>query len=158
MLSLLAACSTSMAPEPSLAPRVAEGIDPRVPLPAAIPAGTADAVLVQQLDALVREARNGVASFNSRQADAERLATSAGPMASESWIVAQKALSVLVDQYGVTTRASAEIDAVAANRLNRQQWIAPADQAAIAAAAAEVSAISARQAEAIDRLTQSLAR
>jgi hypothetical protein len=113
---------------------------------------------VQQLDALVREARNGVASFNSRQADAERLATSAGPMASESWIAAQKALSVLVDQYGVTTRASAEIDAVAANRLNRQHWIAPADQAAIAAAAAEVSAISARQAEAIDRLTQSLAR
>ena len=93
-----------------------------------------------------------------RQAVADRLAAAAGPMASESWIAAQQALSRLIEQDGVTTRAAADIDALAASRLEGQHWIRPADQQAIAAAAAEVAAINEAQAAAIDRLTSQLAR
>ena len=80
------------------------------------------------------------------------------PVASESWVTAQSAVSLLVEQYGVTTRAAADIDALASERLQRQKWIAPADQAAIAAAQTEVQSISSRQAEAIDRVKDQLAR
>ena len=79
-------------------------------------------------------------------------------MASESWIAAQQSLSVLIEQYGVTSKAAADIDALASNRLEGQRWIRPADQQAIAAAAAEVSAISGPQSAAISRLSNQLAR
>ena len=68
------------------------------------------------------------------------------------------ALSRLVEQYGVTTHAAADIDALAAQRLESQRWIVPADREAIAAAAAEVAEISNRQAAAIDRIKGQLAR
>ena len=79
-------------------------------------------------------------------------------MASESWIAAQQALSVLIERYGTTTRASADIDALASNRLEGQHWIRPVDQQTIAAAAAEVAAISNSQAASIQRLKDQLAR
>jgi hypothetical protein len=96
--------------------------------------------------------------FETKQAEAERLAAGAGPIASESWIAAQQALSLLVDQYGVTTKAAADIDALAATRIENQHWIRPSDQQAIAAAAAEVGAINEAQAAVIGRLRDRLAR
>src|SRR5262249_43019284 len=158
-MALAAGCSApNVGPEPSLAPRAAEAIDPRVPIPSEVPAGPADASLAAQLAGLVSDAKAGVPSFNARQADAERLAAGAGPMASESWVAAQQALSQLIEQYGVTTRAAANIDALGSDRLQRQHWIGPADQQALAAAAAEVKSISDAQAAAIDRLKDQLAR
>lgn len=97
-------------------------------------------------------------AFDAREAEASRLAAAAGPAASEGWIAAEQALSRLVEQYGVTTRAAADIDALAASRLEQQRWIAPAERETIAAAASEVAAISQRQAEAIERLKDRLAR
>ena len=79
-------------------------------------------------------------------------------MASESWIAAQQALSRLVEQHGVTTRAAGDVDALAANRLEGQHWIRPSDREAIAAAAAEVGSINNAQSEAIRRLTAQLER
>ena len=145
-------------PEPSLAPRAAEAIDPRLPVPSVVPAGPVDPALVQRLEALVGTVRAGVPLFDARQAEAARLAGQAGPMASESWIEAEKALSLLIEQYGVTTRAAADIDAMASGKLASQRWIAPADQAAITAAAAEVAVISARQADTLGQLKDQLAR
>jgi hypothetical protein len=157
--TLLGACSmTGTRPEPSLAPRAAEAIDPRVPVPGHVPSGTVDAALARQLNNLVGQARDGVGLFGTRQADAERLAAVAGPAASESWVAAEQALSRLVEQYGVTTNAAAEVDALAASRLEGQHWIRPADQQAIAAAAAEIGAISDRQAAAIGHLRDQLTR
>lgn len=86
------------------------------------------------------------------------MAAGVGPEAGESWVAAQSALSRLIEQYGVTTRAAADIDALAADRLERQKWIAQADQAAIASAQAEVAQISNRQSDAIDRLKAQLTR
>jgi hypothetical protein len=58
----------------------------------------------------------------------------------------------------VTTRAAADIDALAANRLEGQHWIRPADREAIAAAAAEVATINENQSATIERLNNQLAR
>lgn len=158
-LALLAACSVqNTGPEPSLAPRPAEAIDPRVPVPLEAPAGNADPALVARLGELVAQVRAGAPSFDTRLEEANRLAAGAGPEASEGWVAAQASLSRLVEQFGVTTRAAADIDALAAERLERQKWITPADQAAITSAQADVASISNRQSEAIDRLKQQLTR
>lgn len=153
-----AACSTTPVQEPSLAPRAAEAIDPRVPLPSVIPSGPVDASLAERLRTLVDTVRAGTPAFDAQEAEATRLTSAAGPMASESWIAAQQSLSVLIEQYGVTSKAAADIDALASARLEGQRWIRPADQQAIAAAAAEVSAISGPQSAAISRLSNQLAR
>src|SRR5687767_14996250 len=109
---LVGACSSAgTGPEPSLAPRAAEAIDPRVPIPATVPSGTSDAALVSRLNELVGAARTGTPQFEARLSNADQLASAAGPATSESWVVAQQALSLLIEQYGVTTRAAAEIDA-----------------------------------------------
>jgi hypothetical protein len=156
---LFSGCSTAgSGPQPSLAPRAAEAIDPRLPIPNTVPSGPIDAALAGKLSALVGQARGGVPMFETKRADAERLAAGAGPMASESWVAAQQALSLLVGQYGITTKAAADIDALAASRIEGQRWIRPSDQQAITAAAAEVGAINEAQAAAIGRLRDRLAR
>jgi hypothetical protein len=159
LLLALAACSSpSAGPEPSLAPRPAEAIDPRVPIPADIPPGTVNPVLARRLDELVAEARAGELAFQAREAEASRLAAGAGPEASEGWVAAQQALSRLVEQYGVTTRAAADIDALAATQLESKRWISPADQAAINAAANAVATVGEPQAAAIARIRDGIAR
>jgi hypothetical protein len=155
---LVAGCTPPVMTEPSLAPRAAESVDPRVPIPDVLPAGPVDAELAQRLQGLVDTARAGTSAFNAQELEANRLAAAAGPMASESWIAAQQALSRLVERHGVTTRAAGDIDALAGSRLEGQHWIRPADREAIAAAAAEVASINTAQAEAIQRLTGQLAR
>ena len=122
------------------------------------PFGRQHAALARRLQELVATARAGVAGFDAQEAVATRLAASAGPMASESWIAAQQALSRLVEQHGVTTRAAGDVDALAGNRLDGQRWIRPSDREAIAAAAAEVAEINDMQADVIDRLNRQLAR
>jgi hypothetical protein len=144
--------------EPSLAPRAAEAIDPRLPIPDNVPVGPVDSALAGRLRELVETARSAVPAFERQEAEAAGLASAAGPMASESWIAAQQALSMLIEQYGVTTRAAGDIDALAANRLYNQRWIRPADQLAIASASVEVAIIGDAQAAAIDKLKNQLAR
>jgi hypothetical protein len=157
--ALTSACSAPNAgPEPSLAARPAEAVDPRVPVSNEVQSGTLDPALATALGGLVGEARAGVPTFDAKQAEAEKLAAVAGPMASESWVAAQQALSLLIEQHGVTTRAAANIDELASSRLQNQRWIRPAEQQAIAAAAAEVAAVNDAQAAAIDRLKNQLAR
>ena len=153
-----AACTTAPMQEPSLAPRAAEAIDPRLPIPDTVPTGPVDATLAARLGELVDAVRAGTSAFETQEAQAARLASAAGPMASESWIAAQQALSVLIDRYGVTTRAAADIDALASSKLEGQHWIRPADQQAIGSAAAEVAAISNAQHASIERLKDQLAR
>ena len=157
-LLLAAGCSPAPMTEPSLATRAAESIDPRLPIPDTAPTGTVDAALAQRLQALIEAARAGTSEFNAQEGEATRLAASAGPAASESWIAAQQALSRLVERHGVTTRAAGDIDALAGSRLEGQHWIRPADREAIAAAAAEVGSINDAQTGAIERLTSQLAR
>ena len=156
---LLASCSTPRtAPEPSLAPRAAEAIDPRVPIPDTVPTGPVDPALASRIEALLSEARGEVPAFEAREAEAARLAANAGPVSSEGWVVAQQALSRLVEQFGVTTRVAADIDALASSRLESTRWIRPADREAIAAAQSAIAAIVEPQAASVARIRERLAR
>ncbi|WP_051504288.1 hypothetical protein [Sphingomonas jaspsi] len=158
LLTLLSACAATSGPEPSLARRPAESIDPRVPVPGEIPAGTVDAALAAQLAAAIQAARGGVDEFDRRAGEAERLAAAAGPMASESWVAAQQSLSRLVEQQGVTARAAADVDALAATRLQTTKWLTPADQSAVRSAQETIAAIADPQLATIDRLRNQLTR
>ena len=154
---LATACARAdIGPEPSLAPRAAEAIDPRVAIPSDVPMGTVDPALAGRLAALVGEAHAAAPEFAALRADANRLADAAGPAPSESWIAAQQGLSRLVGQHGVTARVAADIDEIAATQIKNQRWIAPADREAIAAAAAEVRAISEAQSNAIQQIRERL--
>ena len=154
---LLSACATQQSTEPSLAPRAAEAIDPRVPIPSDVIAGPVDPALASRIAELVAEVRAGDAAFQMASQNAETLANAAGPQESESWIVAQEALSALVATRGPVTRAIADLDALAAGRIAATGGILPGDLAAIQAATAEAGAIGQRQAETIGRLQARLA-
>ncbi|QDP20014.1 hypothetical protein [Sphingomonas xanthus] len=158
-LAATASCSMpSAGPEPSLAPRPAEAIDPRLPVASSEPVGATDPALIARLAELTGRAGEGVERFSALEANASRLAAAAGPEGGESWIAAQQALSRLIEQFGVTTRAGADIDALAGEQLGTKRWISPADQAAISQASASVAALADRQSVAIDRIRGRLAR
>jgi hypothetical protein len=150
---LLSACSTTPpAAEPSLAPRAAEAIDPRVPIPNEVIAGPADPALAARIAELMGEVRSGDAAFQATAQTAETLVAAAGPAQSESWIVAQEALSGLVAARGPVSKAIADLDALASEPLAASGGILPGDLAAISAATSEAGAIGAQQAATIDRL------
>ena len=143
---------------PSLSPRAAEAIDPRLPLPTEPSPGTLDPALDARLAAAVAAARGGQDEFDRLAAIAQRSASSAGASQSEGWVAAQQALSALVAQHGVTTRAAADVDALAATRIDAERWLVPANRTAIEAAAATIGAINARQTATIAGLRQRLER
>jgi len=149
---LLGACSTPPGQSPSLAPRAAEAIDPRLPVRPDPVIGAPAPALAARLAQLVASARAGDAEFNPAAAEAERLAATAGAAQSESWIAAQQALSAAVAARGDTARALGDIDALAARPLEERGAIAPNDLAAIEAAAAEASAIDRRQAARVEAI------
>lgn len=150
---LLAACSTTPSGrEPSLAPRAAEAIDPRVPIPNEVVAGPADPALLSRIGELMGQVRSGDAAFRTAARNAETLAAAAGPAQSESWIVAQEALSGLVAARGTVSKAIADLDALASARLAASGGILPGDLAAIHAATSEAGAIGAQEAAVVDRL------
>ena len=89
LLATLAACTTTEVNAPSLAPRPAEAIDPRAPVPEPpIPTNPTPG-LVDQLDKLVAEAVAGDAAFQPAIDKAERLAAAAGARESEGWVIAR---------------------------------------------------------------------
>ena len=144
VLTLVAGCAKP-GNYPSLAPRAAEAIDPRVPIVADPSPGTVDPRVTLALAAAVARARGGRGEFDRLAGRAEALAGAAGAKQSESWVVAIQALSALTAQYGVTTSAAADVDAIAAERIDATRWLVPATQSAVGAAAGEVGAISAAQ-------------
>jgi hypothetical protein len=152
----IADCTAPSVRAPSLAPRAAEAIDPRVPVVAATTPQPVNPALATRLAELTGQARSGESAFAAAAGEAERLAATAGPPQSESWVVAQEALSAAVAARAPTTRALGDIDGIAALALAKQVGIAPDDLAAIEAASAEVGAIDRRQAQAIDALQQRL--
>ena len=150
-LALVAGCKAPGA-YPSLAPRAAEAIDPRIPIPANPSPGSVDPRIGAALAQAVARARAGRAAFDRLAQPAEALAAAAGPKQSEGWIAAVQALSALTAQHGVTTAAAADVDAIGAEEIDARQWLVPATQAAIAAAAAEIGAISTTQSGVLQRL------
>lgn len=155
-LAALPACAPSGGPPPSLLPRAAEAIDPRLPVTGAVNDRPVTPGLSARLSELVGQARGGDAAFRPLVDRAEQLAGSAGPPQSESWIIAQQALSVAVAARGPTARALGDIDALGADRLQSQGGLSPADLAAIQSAGVEVGGIAERQAATIDAIQRRL--
>ena len=153
---LLGACSTAGGPYPSLQPRAAEQIDPRVPVVRPMNDRPVSPALASRLAALVDQARGGNAAFDDAAATAEMLASGAGAPQSESWISAQEALTAAIAARKATAQALGDIDEIAATALQNQRGIAPNDLAAIQSAAGEVAAIDGRQAERIDAIQRRL--
>jgi len=148
----LAACSTPQGPAPSLAPRPAEAVDPRVPVNNPVKSGPVDAKLAAHLAALLDQVQEGDAAFRDAATTAERLTAAAGPPQSESWISAQQALSVAHAARGPTTRALGDIDGLAATALATKGGMSAADLAALRSAAARASEVDKAEAARIDAL------
>ena len=142
----LGACSAPGGPYPSLRPRAAETIDPRLPVPRPMNDRPVSAALASRLAALVDQARSGNAAFEAAVGEAERLSASAGAPRSEGWIAAEEALTAAIAARRPTATALADIDELAGNALETQRGIAPNDLAAIQTAAAEAGALDERQA------------
>jgi hypothetical protein len=152
----LSACASPGGPYPSLQPRAAEAIDPRVPIERPMNDRPVAAILAARLAQLVAQARDGDAAFEPAAATAERLAAAAGPAPSESWIAAQEALTAAMSAREPTAHALGDIDGLAAAMLQANGGIAPNDLAAIKSAATEVAAIDQRQNARIDALKKRL--
>jgi hypothetical protein len=152
----LVACSAPGGPYPSLQPRPAEAIDPRLPVVRPVNDRPVTPALASRLAALVGEARSGSAAFDDAAAEAERLAASAGSPQSEGWIAAQEALTAAIAARRPTATALGDIDALAATALQAQAGLAPNDLAAIKSAQSEVGALDARQAARIDAIQKRL--
>ena len=154
---MLTACSTSSGGRyPSLQPRAAEEIDPRLQPVKPMNDRPVAPALAAKLAALVDAAHGGDAAFAPAAAEAERLAASAGAPQSEGWIEAQEALSAAIAARKPTALAQADIDALGATALQTQGGIAPNDLKAIDSAAAEVSAIARVQTDRIDAIQKRL--
>jgi hypothetical protein len=154
--AVLTACSAPGGPYPSLQPRAAEAIDPRMPVVRPLNDRPVTASLAAQLSALVDQARSGNSAFDGAASEAERLAATAGGPQSEGWIAAQEALSAAIAARKPAVTALGDIDALAAAALQAQGGFAPSDLTAIETAQAEVAAIDARQAARIDAVQKRL--
>jgi hypothetical protein len=146
-LAALSACAAPGGPYPSLQPRAAEAIDPRLPIIRPINDRPVSAALASRLAALVDQARSGDAAFSAAAGEVERLAAAAGAPQSEGWIAAQQALTAAIATRRPTATALGDIDELAAAALQANGGIAPNDFAAIQGAQAEVGSLDRRQAE-----------
>jgi hypothetical protein len=155
-LIALSACSAPGGPYPSLRPRAAEAIDPRVPIVRPVNDRPVTASLAAKLSELVDAAHGGDAAFDVSAANAERLTANAGAPQSEGWIAAQEALTAAIAARKPTATALGDIDNLAAAALQAQRGLAPSDLAAIKRAQAEVGALDARQAARIDAIKKTL--
>ena len=156
LIAALSGCALPASRAPSLAYRAAEAIDPRVPVPEPQRSTMVDPSLAAQLSTLVARAEVGDTQFRSAAPSAQRAAASAGARQSESWILAQQALSALVAARNLVTRSLGDIDALGATRIQRLGGIAAADMRAIQSAAAQVGAIDRREAALIEQLQAQL--
>ena len=155
-LFLVAACSSAGGHYPSLQPRAAEAIDPRLQPIRPMNDRPVTGTLASKLSALVDQARSGEAAFEPVASEAERLAASAGAPQGEGWIAAQEALSAAIAARKATALAQSDIDALSATALQTHGGIAPNDLQAIDNAAADVSSISRSQTDRIAAIQRRL--
>ncbi len=154
---LLSACASGNAP-PSLLPRAAEAIDPRIPVVKPLNDRPVNSELAGRLAELVAKARSSDAAFRPAAEEAQRLAEAAGDPQSESWIIAEQALSRAIATRDLAVRALGDIDALGANRLEAHAGLSPNDLEAIERAGAEVGAIDERQTRTIKAIQARLGR
>ncbi len=123
-----------------------------MPVVGSVDTSPVNPALAERLSQLIAQANSGDGAFRAAAAEAERLAALAGVAESESWIVAQQAVSVAVAARAPTARALSDIDETLQLRSRPRVSLSPADLAAIEAAAAEVAALDRVQSQIVDAL------
>jgi hypothetical protein len=154
---VLAAGCAEPGPYPSLAPRpaekaYAEDAEERKPTPQ-----PDDPALAGAIDRLLDAARAGAAQFDAALPAARTAAAAAGGTGSDSWLEAQQALSRLEAARARTTAAVADLDRLAVERTSAGT-LGEGDSERLRRATEEMQAISASQADRLQRLGESLIR
>ncbi|HEX2624024.1 MAG TPA: hypothetical protein VHM21_02105 [Sphingomicrobium sp.] len=139
-----------------LAPRAAEAINPRIPIPSEEVVGPVSPALAEELRQLVAQAEAGDRDFVARQDAAASATARAGAPQSESWIEAQLQVSALIAARAPVTRAMGDIDALGSEALVTRGYILAGDRKAVERAAATVSAIDEREAALVQSLGKRL--
>lgn len=153
------ACASNAGEFPSLAQRPAErefAAEQMAP-PKVRPPLPADASTGARAESFVAAAREAEGGFSRAYATAASAVAKAGPPGSDSWVVAQEAVSRAIAAQAPLTRIAGEFDDYAATRA-RQTPLAPADVERLDAATAAVQNMVAAQTERIRRLEASLSR
>src|SRR3954453_15952943 len=101
----LTSCAAPGGPYPSLQPRAAEAIDPRVPVERPMNDRPVTPALASRLAELVAQERSGDTAVGPAADQAEKLAAAAGAPQTEGWVAAQQALSAAVAARGPTASA-----------------------------------------------------
>jgi hypothetical protein len=154
-LTALAGCAGSSGPFPSLLPRPIErefgdpGVPPKVaPVPD-------DPEVAARASAFVAAAREGDRTFHAALPAAEAAARHAGTAGSDSWIVAQQAVSRAEAAEQPITHALSEFDLYATDR-GKAKPLSQADLDHLQNAEAEVQRIADAEHAEIDRLQRAL--
>ncbi len=153
----LAACSTTTANEPSLAPRAAEAIDPRLPVTAEPSNETVDPATASRIADLLASARTGAAAFDAAEPRVRALASRAGAAQSESWIAAQLGLSELGRHRAPGVAAASDLDELRAARIRAGQPLLASELELFEAAASELGQLNDRLAASYDSIASTLA-
>jgi hypothetical protein len=122
---------------PSLSPRPAEKLPVDPPAPYAEAAEPVDPALAGRLAPIVAQAEEGHRGFTAARQAAEKAAAAAGKSGSESWIVAQQALSALDATRGPVQQAESALDAIRVD----PAYAGPGNRAAIDAAGTRIQAL-----------------
>jgi len=157
--ALAAGCASNEGDFPSLAQRPAErefAAEQMAP-PKVRPPLPADASVGSRTESFIAAARAAEDAFTGAYETAAAATAKAGAPGSDSWVIAQQAVSRAVAAQAPLARVSGELDDYAATRA-RETPLAPADVERLHAATAEIERIAADQAARIRRLEASLNR
>lgn len=148
-LLLLTAGCAPIKDAPSLSPRAAEAIDPRLPVPDRSAALPVSPEFATALTTLRTRALAAAAEAEPAIRAATAAAAAADPPQSESWIAAQQIVSAAVAARAPFAAALGDLDALIGLRVRGRERLVPQDVAAAEAVLAELNAIDRRQAGAI---------
>lgn len=158
LMSLLAAACASAGGGPSLQPRAAEAIDPRLPVEdrsASLPASTE---LLRQIAAVRQRAEAAAGRSNAAIEAAVGAVANAGSTGSESWITAQQLVSAAVAARAPFTAALGDLDALLADRVRKGSRLVSQDLLAHQQASEALADIDRRQRARLDSFERELQR
>jgi len=152
ILAILSIGGCTAVDAPSLAPRAVEKVPIEAPEPYVEETGAADPALAARLAPLVAQAEAGHRDFTAARQDVEKAVAAAGPSGSESWILAQQALSALDGKRVALQDVGTKVDAIRLEPANA----APGNRQAIEDASARIQALVDDEATTMQRLAGTL--
>ena len=158
LLPLIAAACASAGDGPSLQPRPAEAIDPRLPVEDRSASLPASAELLREIAAVRQRAEAAAGSANAAIEAAAGAVAVAGASGSESWIAAQQLVSAAVAERAPFTAALGDLDALLAARVRSGSRLVPQDLLAHQQAGDALADIDRRQRARLDDFERQLQR